>query len=113
MWPGSPAKCNRWIGWNWPKRCIAGSQTEGRVIDVLVQVKTSSEPSKYGLPPEQLPAFLDTLRGYDTLRVRGTDDIGDPFLGIRRGAPLFSPVAGTARAGPLHKAMIWNDFRWV
>ena len=46
-------------------------QAEGRAIDVLVQVKTSGEPSKYGLPPEQLPAFLDTLRGYDTLRVRG------------------------------------------
>jgi len=46
-------------------------QHEGRAIDVLVQVKTSTEPSKYGLPPEQLPGFLDVLRGYDTLRVRG------------------------------------------
>ncbi len=46
-------------------------QHEGRAIDVLVQVKTSSEPSKYGLPPEQLAGFLDVLRGYDTLRVRG------------------------------------------
>jgi pyridoxal phosphate enzyme (YggS family) len=46
-------------------------QHEGRAIDVLVQVKTSSEPSKYGLPPEQLPGLLDTLRRYDTLRVRG------------------------------------------
>lgn len=46
-------------------------QQEGRAIDVLVQVKTSPEPSKYGLSPEQLPVFLDTLRGYDTLRVRG------------------------------------------
>jgi PLP dependent protein len=46
-------------------------QQEHRVMDVLVQVKTSPEPSKYGLPPEQLPPFLDTLRGYDTLRVRG------------------------------------------
>ncbi|MBQ4854177.1 YggS family pyridoxal phosphate-dependent enzyme [Rhodanobacter sp. B2A1Ga4] len=46
-------------------------QHEGRAIDVLVQVKTSVEPSKYGLPPEQLPAFLNTLRGYDTMRVRG------------------------------------------
>ena len=46
-------------------------QTEGRAIDVLVQVKTSDEPSKYGLPPEQLAAFLATLRDYDTLRVRG------------------------------------------
>ena len=44
---------------------------EGRVIDVLVEVKTSPEESKHGLPPEQLPALLDALRGYDTLRVRG------------------------------------------
>jgi pyridoxal phosphate enzyme (YggS family) len=46
-------------------------QSEGRAIDVLVQVKTSTEPSKSGLPPAELPAFLDTLRGYATLRVRG------------------------------------------
>ncbi|OBG05881.1 YggS family pyridoxal phosphate-dependent enzyme [Mycolicibacter sinensis] len=44
---------------------------QNRVIDVLVQVKTSDEPSKYGLDPEQLPAFLDELGGYPTLRVRG------------------------------------------
>ncbi|HKR78049.1 MAG TPA: YggS family pyridoxal phosphate-dependent enzyme [Rhodanobacter sp.] len=46
-------------------------QIEGRAIDVLVQVKTSSEESKYGLPPAGLPAFLDDLTRYDTLRVRG------------------------------------------
>ncbi len=46
-------------------------QQEGRAIDVLVQVKTSSEPSKYGLPPEQLPGFLNALRSHDSLRVRG------------------------------------------
>ena len=46
-------------------------QLEGRSIDVLVQVKTSREESKYGLPPAELPAFLDDLRQYDTLRVRG------------------------------------------
>jgi pyridoxal phosphate enzyme (YggS family) len=46
-------------------------QREGRVIDVLVQVKTSHEPSKYGVPPDALPEFLDTLRAYDSMRVRG------------------------------------------
>ncbi|WP_266169517.1 YggS family pyridoxal phosphate-dependent enzyme [Dyella subtropica] len=46
-------------------------QVEGRAIDVLVQVKTASEESKYGLPPDQLLGFLDHLRGFDTLRVRG------------------------------------------
>lgn len=46
-------------------------QIEGRALDVLVQVKTSSEETKYGLPPDQLPAFLDRLREFGTLRVRG------------------------------------------
>ncbi|HWK69473.1 MAG TPA: YggS family pyridoxal phosphate-dependent enzyme [Burkholderiaceae bacterium] len=47
-------------------------QQEGRAIDALVQVKTSTEPSKYGLPPEQLPDFLRRLaRETPTLRVRG------------------------------------------
>ena len=46
-------------------------QAAGRGIDVLVQVKTSPEPTKYGLPPEQLPGFLNALRDYPRLRVRG------------------------------------------
>ncbi|RRR42833.1 YggS family pyridoxal phosphate-dependent enzyme [Mycolicibacter terrae] len=46
-------------------------RTENRVLDVLVQVKTSHEPSKYGLDPAQLLRFLDELAGYPTLRVRG------------------------------------------
>jgi PLP dependent protein len=46
-------------------------QHEGRAIDVLVQVKTASEPGKFGLPPGQLMSFLSELRHYPTLRVRG------------------------------------------
>lgn len=46
-------------------------QIEGRTIDVLVQVKTSPEPSKFGLAADELPALLDALRNFDTLRVRG------------------------------------------
>lgn len=45
---------------------------EERTLDVLVQVKTSDEPSKYGLAPAELPAFVRTLaRDYPRLRVRG------------------------------------------
>ena len=40
-------------------------QMEGRAIDVLVQVKTSTEDTKYGLPPAELPAFLDELARFD------------------------------------------------
>jgi pyridoxal phosphate enzyme (YggS family) len=46
-------------------------ELEGRALDVLVQVKTSPEESKHGLPPGDLPAFLERLRDYPTLRVRG------------------------------------------
>jgi pyridoxal phosphate enzyme (YggS family) len=46
-------------------------QHEGRAIDVLVQVKTSREPSKYGLEPQALRPFLRELRACPALRVRG------------------------------------------
>lgn len=57
-----------------PKLAVALDRhlrAENRVIDVLVQVKTSDEPSKYGLDPDQLLPFLDELAGYPTMRVRG------------------------------------------
>ena len=43
----------------------------GRSLDVFVQVNTSAEDSKFGMPPEELPAFLQALPTYETLRVRG------------------------------------------
>ena len=43
----------------------------GRGLDVLVQVNTSGETSKFGLPPEDVPAFLRELRAFDALRPRG------------------------------------------
>ncbi|WP_233161534.1 MULTISPECIES: YggS family pyridoxal phosphate-dependent enzyme [unclassified Achromobacter] len=47
-------------------------RSEGRVLDVLVQVKTSDEPSKFGLDGAALPDFLRTLAAdYPSLRVRG------------------------------------------
>ncbi|MEA5117860.1 MAG: YggS family pyridoxal phosphate-dependent enzyme [Propionicimonas sp.] len=46
-------------------------QTEGRGIDVYVQVNTSAEDSKYGLPPAELHDFLRQLPRYQSLRVQG------------------------------------------
>lgn len=43
----------------------------GRSLDVFVQVNTSAEDSKFGMPPEELPAFLEAMPSYETLRVRG------------------------------------------
>jgi pyridoxal phosphate enzyme (YggS family) len=46
-------------------------QAEGRAIDVLIQLKTAAEDSKYGLPPEQLPDLLERLKACHSLRPRG------------------------------------------
>ena len=46
-------------------------QHEGRAIDVLVQVKTSDEQTKSGLPPDELIPFLKEIARIQTLRVRG------------------------------------------
>ncbi len=46
-------------------------QAEGRGLDVFVQVNTSAETSKYGLPPDQVAAFVKELKPFSALRVRG------------------------------------------
>jgi len=46
-------------------------QAAGRSLDVYVQVNTSAEDQKYGLPPEELIGFLRELPRFETLRVRG------------------------------------------
>lgn len=44
---------------------------EGRRLDVLIQVNSSAEDSKFGLPPQEVPAFARALAGFDALHVRG------------------------------------------
>ena len=46
-------------------------EAENRTLDVLVQVKTAREETKHGLPGEELLGFLERLRAYPTLRVKG------------------------------------------
>lgn len=46
-------------------------QALGRSLDVLVQVNTSGEASKFGLPPNEVAAFVQQLPTFKSLRVRG------------------------------------------
>ena len=46
-------------------------QVEGRSLDVLVQVNSSGEESKFGLAPADVPAFVRGLPAFRSLRVRG------------------------------------------
>lgn len=59
---------------------------EGRQLDVFVQVNTSGEPSKFGLPPAEVAGFLRELPAFDALRVRGLMTLA-----------VFSPDAGRVR----------------
>lgn len=46
-------------------------QKLGRSLDVLIQVNTSGEASKFGLPPEEVEGFVKQLPAFSSLRVRG------------------------------------------
>lgn len=46
-------------------------QALGRSLEVLVQVNTSNEESKFGLPPEEVSAFVKQLPAFSSLHVRG------------------------------------------
>lgn len=46
-------------------------QALGRSLDVLVQVNTSDEDSKFGLAPQDVEAFVKQLPAFSALRVRG------------------------------------------
>ncbi len=46
-------------------------QKEGRGLDVLIQVNSSGEASKYGLAPEEVREFLRQLPAFAALKVRG------------------------------------------
>ena len=46
-------------------------EIEDRYLDVLVQINTSEEESKYGINPEQAPELIAQLAQFSRLRVRG------------------------------------------
>ena len=51
-------------------------EAEGRALDVMLQVNVSGEASKYGVTPEELPAFAREVAQVETLRIRGLMTIG-------------------------------------
>jgi pyridoxal phosphate enzyme (YggS family) len=51
-------------------------QFEGRSIDILVQVNTSSEESKFGIDPAEAIPFIREIAKYDTLAIKGLMTIG-------------------------------------
>jgi pyridoxal phosphate enzyme (YggS family) len=51
-------------------------QRLGRSLDILIQVNTSYEESKFGVAPEETLAFVRQVAHYDTLNIKGLMTIG-------------------------------------
>lgn len=51
-------------------------QQEGRSMDILIQVNTSHEESKYGITPEEAISLVKQTAKYDTLKIYGLMTIG-------------------------------------
>lgn len=50
--------------------------SEDRTIDALVEVNTSFEVSKHGLAPDEVFDFLNKIKAFDNIRIKGFMTIG-------------------------------------
>ncbi len=96
-------------------------QFEGKSLDILVQVNTSYEESKFGVAPDQALSLVNEIRKYDTLKVKGLMTIGlfsDDQEAVRRcfrslknlsnqlkDAGLDAPVLSMGMSGDLEAAI--------
>ena len=51
-------------------------QLEGRSLDVLIQVNTSFEESKFGAHPDEALKLIEQVRAFDTIHIKGLMTIG-------------------------------------
>lgn len=51
-------------------------QNLAKSIDIFVQINTSNEERKFGIPPERAISFIKELKPFETLKVRGLMTIG-------------------------------------
>lgn len=47
------------------------SKSEGLVTDCLIEVNIGDEPQKSGISPKDLEAFIEKLKNYDYIRIKG------------------------------------------
>lgn len=66
----------------------------GRTLDVLVEVNTTGEESKFGLAPDAVVPFVRSLEDLSGIRINGLMTIG-PFLPDPEGSrPMFRRLRG-------------------
>jgi PLP dependent protein len=75
--------------------------------DILIEVNTAADPSKYGVAPAALPAFLDQLATLDRVSVRGLMTMPAFAQDPEASRPAFATlrelaVAAATRFAPRH-----------
>ncbi len=73
-------------------------QAEGRRLDVLIEVNSSGEPSKFGLPPAEVAGFARRLGAFDALQVRGLMTLALPSDDEAAVAACFEIMAHLRRS---------------
>jgi pyridoxal phosphate enzyme (YggS family) len=66
----------------------AAAEKEGKTLPCLVEVKTSPEPEKHGLLPEELPEFLENGARWPRLKLDGLMTVA-PYMEDPDGARPF------------------------
>ena len=69
-------------------------QALGRSLDVLVEVNTSGESTKFGLAPDDVLSFAAELGAFDSLNVRGLMTIAIPSPDQKQVAACFQMLRG-------------------
>lgn len=81
-------------------------------LDVMVEVKLSTEESKHGCDPKDLPKLLDEIRALPHLRLLGLMTIPPFFEDPERSRPAFARLRELASGHGLHALSMGmsNDF---
>lgn len=90
-------------------------QNEGRAIDVYVQVNSSGEESKFGLPPDAVRDFVKELPNYSSLRIKGLMTLAI-FLPIMIGCVNVLSKCAIFKQCSVKKrllAYLSTSYRWV
>ena len=74
------AECFDWIqSVDRPELADKLGRSAAKPLSILIEVKLHDEPSKSGTDPSELPALIRTIRGYDTLQLKGLMSV-PPYL---------------------------------
>lgn len=88
------------------------AESTGKVQDVLLEVKTSPEVTKYGFAPDEVAAALGQIKNFKNLRVKGLMTIAPEVSDPEQARPYFRKLRDLASAAgcPILSMGMTDDF---